>query len=232
MKRSKRYRELSSKLEKGKIYSLDEALQKLGEFKSVKFDETVEVTYALNVDPKQADQNVRGVITLPHGTGKSVRVLVFATGEKVQEARDAGADFVGAEDLVNKIEKESFLDFDVAIATPDVMRLIGRVAKILGPRKLMPSPKAGTVTMDIVNAVKEFKAGKIEYRVDKTGVIHTVIGKSSFTKDALRENFLVLNSSILGARPASVKGQYLKKAYISLTMSPSVGINTQELLKA
>ncbi|MGB9694430.1 MAG: 50S ribosomal protein L1 [Caldisericaceae bacterium] len=232
MKRSKRYRELSSKLEKGKVYSLDEALDKISELKSVKFDETVEATYALNVDPKQADQNVRGVITLPNGTGKSVRVLVFATGEKVQEAKDAGADFVGAEDLVNKIEKEGFIDFDVAIATPDVMRLIGRVAKILGPRKLMPSPKAGTVTMDIAAAVKEFKAGKIEFRVDKTGVIHTVIGKSSFTKEAIKENLLALNSSILSARPSSVKGQYLKKAYISLTMSPSVRLNTQELLKA
>jgi len=232
MKRSKRYRELSSKLEKGKIYSIDEALEKLEELKSVKFDETVEVTYALNVDPKQADQNVRGVITLPHGTGKSVRVLVFATGEKVQEAKDAGADFFGAEDLVNKIEKEGFLDFDVAIATPDIMRLIGRVAKILGPRKLMPSPKAGTVTMDIAGAVKEFKAGKIEFRVDKTGVIHTFVGKSSFSKEAIKENLLALNSSIISSRPASVKGQYLKKAYVSLTMSPSIRLNTQELLKA
>ncbi len=232
MKRSKRYVELTKKIEKGKIFSLDEALGKLQELKGVKFDETVEVTYALNVDPKQADQNVRGVITLPHGTGKSVKVLVFATGEKVQEARDAGADFVGAGDLVTKIEKEGFIDFDVAIATPDTMRIIGRIAKILGPRKLMPSPKAGTVTMDIANSVKEFKAGKIEYRVDKTGVIHTVVGKSSFSKDQLRENFLTLNSSIIKSRPASVKGQYLKKAYLSLTMSPSLRLNTQELLKA
>jgi large subunit ribosomal protein L1 len=231
MNRGKRYLELKKKVEE-KIYPIDEAMDKIMELHSAKFDESVEFTCILNVDPKQADQNVRGVITLPNGTGKKVRVLVFAGADKLQEARDAGADYVGGEDLVTKIEKEGFLDFDVAIATPDMMRVIGKIAKILGPRKLMPSPKAGTVTADIAAAVKEFKAGKIEYRVDKTGVIHTVIGKASFTKEQLKENLLVLSSAIVKARPASVKGQYLKKAFISLTMSPSLRLNTQELLKA
>lgn len=227
----KRYIALKEKVEP-KIYSIDEAIGKILEMKSAKFDETVEATFVLNVDPKQADQNVRGVITLPHGTGKSVRVLVFAGADKVQEARDAGADYVGGEDLVNKVEKEGFLDFDVAIATPDMMRVIGRIARILGPRKLMPSPKAGTVTDNIAVAVKEFKAGKIEYRVDKTGVIHTVVGKASFTKEQLKENFFALSSSIVKSRPASVKGQYIKKVFLSLTMSPSVRVNVQEILKA
>ncbi len=231
MKRSKRYLESLKKVDVAKIYGLDEGIEALLSLKSAKFDETVEATYVLNVDPRQADQNIRGVITLPHGTGKSVRVLVFASADKVQEARDAGADYVGGEDLVNKIEKEGFLDFDVAIATPDMMRVIGRIAKILGPRKLMPSPKSGTVTTEIEAAVKEFKAGKIEYRVDKTGVVHTVVGKSSFTKEQLRENLLALNTSIVKSRPASVKGQFVKKVYISLTMSPSVRLNVQELLK-
>jgi large subunit ribosomal protein L1 len=231
MKRGKRYLELEKKID-AKIYSIDEALDKVVELKSAKFDESVEFTCVLNVDPKQADQNVRGVITLPHGTGKKIRVLVFAGADKLQEAKDAGADYVGGEDLVTKIEKEGFLDFDVAIATPDIMRVIGRIAKILGPRKLMPSPKAGTVTADIASAVKEFKAGKIEYRVDKTGVIHTLIGKSSFNKAQLRENLVTLSGAIVKSRPSSVKGQYLKKAFISLTMSPSVRLNTQELLKA
>ncbi|MGB9591614.1 MAG: 50S ribosomal protein L1 [Candidatus Kryptoniota bacterium] len=232
VKRSKRYLESLKKVDIAKIYGIDEAIETVLSLKSTKFDETVEADYVLNVDPKQADQNIRGVITLPHGTGKSIRVLVFSSADKVQEARDAGADYVGGEDLVAKIEKEGFLDFDVAIATPDMMRVIGRIAKILGPRKLMPSPKSGTVTMDIADAVKEFKAGKIEYRVDKTGVVHTVIGKSSFSKEQLKENLVALNSSIVKSRPASVKGQFIKKVYLSLTMSPSVRVNVQELLKA
>jgi large subunit ribosomal protein L1 len=231
MKRGKRYLELKKKID-AKLYPIDEALGKILELKSAKFDESIEFTCILNVDPKQADQNVRGVITLPNGTGKKVRVLVFAGADKLQEARDAGADYVGGEDLVTKIEKEGFLDFDVAIATPDMMRIIGRIAKILGPRKLMPSPKAGTVTTDIASAVKEFKTGKIEYRVDKTGVIHTIIGKASFSKEQLKDNLLTLSIAIVKARPASVKGQYLKKAFISLTMSPSLRLNIQELLKA
>lgn len=232
MKRGKRYLELLKKIDRQKAYSIDEAIETVKNLKSAKFDETVEATYVLNVDPKQADQNVRGVITLPHGTGKSVRVLVFATADKAQEAKDAGADYVGGEDLIQKIEKEGFLDFDVAIATPDMMKSLGRIAKILGPRKLMPSPKSGTVTMDIYDTVKEFKAGKIEFRVDKTGVVHTVIGKSSFTLEQLKENLLALNSAIVKSRPASVRGQYVKKVYLSLTMSPAVKVNVNELLRA
>ncbi|MCD6427071.1 MAG: 50S ribosomal protein L1 [Caldisericaceae bacterium] len=231
MKRGKRYQELLKKIDRTKQYSLDEALELLPQLKSAKFDESVEATYVLNVNPKFADQNIRGVISLPHGTGKKVKVLVFAKGEKAQEAKEAGADYVGAEDLVDKIAKEGFLDFDVAIATPDMMRHVGKVARILGPRKLMPNPKAGTVTMDVGKAVKEFKAGKIEYRVDKTGVIHTVIGKISFKPEELKENLLALNEAIVKARPASVKGQYVKKVYLSLTMSPAVRLNVQELLK-
>ena len=231
MKRGKRYRELLKKIDRTKQYTLDEAIELLPQLKSAKFDESVEATYVLNVNPKFADQNIRGVITLPHGTGKEVKVLVFAKGEKAQEAKDAGADYVGAEDLVDKIAKEGFLDFDVAIATPDMMRHVGKVARILGPRKLMPNPKAGTVTMDIAKAVKDFKAGKIEYRVDKTGVIHTIVGKISFGKDKLKENILALNEAILKARPASVKGQFVKKVFLSLTMSPAVRLNVQDLLK-
>jgi large subunit ribosomal protein L1 len=231
VKRGKRYQELLKKIDRTKQYSLDEALELLPQLKSAKFDESVEATYVLNVNPKFADQNIRGVISLPHGTGKKVKVLVFAKGEKAQEAKEAGADYVGAEDLVDKIAKEGFLDFDVAIATPDMMRHVGKVARILGPRKLMPNPKAGTVTMDVGKAVKEFKAGKIEYRVDKTGVIHTVIGKISFKPEELKENLLALNEAIVKARPASVKGQYVKKVYLSLTMSPAVRLNVQELLK-
>ncbi len=231
MKRGKRYQELLKKIDRTKQYSLDEALELLPQLKSAKFDESVEATYVLNVNPKFADQNIRGVISLPHGTGKKVKVLVFAKGEKAQEAKEAGADYVGAEDLVDKIAKEGFLDFDVAIATPDMMRHVGKVARILGPRKLMPNPKAGTVTMDVGKAVKEFKAGKIEYRVDKTGVIHTVIGKISFKPEELKENLLALNEAIVKARPASVKGQYVKKVYLSLTMSPALRLNVQELLK-
>jgi len=231
VKRSKRYRELLKKIDKTKQYTLDEAIKLLPELKSAKFDESVEATYVLNVNPKFADQNIRGVISLPHGTGKTVKVLVFAKGEKAQEAKDAGADYVGAEELIDKIAKEGFLDFDVAIATPDMMRFVGKIARILGPRKLMPNPKAGTVTMDIAKAVKDFKAGKIEYRVDKTGVIHTIVGKVSFKPEDLKENILALTEAILKARPASVKGTYLKKMYLALTMSPAIRINVQDLTK-
>jgi len=171
------------------------------------------------------------VISLPHGTGKKVRVLVFAEGEDAQLAKDAGADIVGGGELIDKIAKENFLDFDIAIATRAMMRNVGKIARILGPRKLMPNPKAGTVTDDVAKAVKEFKAGKIEYRVDKTGVVHTIIGKASFTPEQVKENWLALNEAILKARPASVKGQYIKKVFISLTMSPSLRIDVQSLLK-
>ncbi|MEA3313462.1 MAG: 50S ribosomal protein L1 [Caldisericota bacterium] len=231
MKRGKRYKELIKLVEQEKAYTVDEAIAILPKLKSAKFDESIEAAYILNVDPKHADQNVRGVISLPNGTGKKVKVLVFAKGEDARAAENAGADIVGAEELIDKIVKENFLDFDITIATKDMMRDIGKVAKILGPRKLMPNPKAGTVTDDVAKAVKDFKAGKIEYRVDKTGVIHTIIGKISFTAEQIKENLLALNEAILKARPASVKGQYLKKAFISLTMSPSLRIDVQDLLK-
>ena len=231
MKRGKRYKELVKLVEQEKAYTVDETIAILPKLKSAKFDESIEAVYVLNVDPKHADQNVRGVISLPNGTGKKVKVLVFAKGDDARAAENAGADIVGAEELINKIAKENFLDFDVAIATKDMMRDIGKVAKILGPRKLMPNPKAGTVTDDVAKAVKDFKAGKIEYRVDKTGVIHTIIGKISFTMEQIKENLLTLNEAILKARPASVKGQYITKAFISLTMSPSLRIDVQDLLK-
>jgi len=231
MKRSKRYRELLKTVKKDKTYTVDEAIAILPKLKSVKFDESIEATYVLNVDPKYADQNVRGVISLPNGTGKKVRILVFAKGEDAQIAKDAGADVVGTDELVDKIAKENFLDFDVAIATKDMMRSIGKIARILGPRKLMPNPKAGTVTDDVARAVKDFKAGKIEYRVDKTGVLHTIIGKISFTSKQIKENLIALNEAILKARPSSIKGQYVKKAFLSLTMSPSLRIDVQSLLK-
>ncbi len=231
MKRSKRYKELLKVADKSKVYTVDEAIAMLPKLKSAKFDESVEAVYALNVNPKYADQNIRGVINLPHGTGKKVRVLVFAEGPDAQLAKDAGADIVGGRELVDKIAKENFLDFDVAIATRAMMRNVSKVARILGPRKLMPNPKAGTVTDDVVKAVKEFKAGKIEYRVDKTGVVHTIIGKASFAPEQIKENWIALNEAILKARPASVKGQYIKKVFISLTMSPSLRIDVQSLLK-
>ena len=231
MKRGKRYKELVKLVEQEKAYTVDETIAILPKLKSAKFDESIEAVYVLNVDPKHADQNVRGVISLPNGTGKKVKVLVFAKGDDARAAENAGADIVGAEELIDKIAKENFLDFDVAIATKDMMRDIGKIAKILGPRKLMPNPKAGTVTDDVAKAVKDFKAGKIEYRVDKTGVIHTIIGKISFTAEQIKENLLTLNEAILKARPASVKGQYITKAFISLTMSPSLRIDAQDLLK-
>ncbi|MCD6107582.1 MAG: 50S ribosomal protein L1 [Caldisericaceae bacterium] len=231
MKRGKRYKELIKLIEQEKAYTVDETIAILPKLKSAKFDESIEAVYVLNVDPKHADQNVRGVISLPNGTGKKVKVLVFAKGDDARAAENAGADIVGAEELIDKIAKENFLDFDVAIATKDMMRNIGKIAKILGPRKLMPNPKAGTVTDDVAKAVKDFKAGKIEYRVDKTGVIHTIIGKISFTAEQIKENLLTLNEAILKARPASVKGQYITKAFISLTMSPSLRIDAQDLLK-
>jgi len=231
MKRGKRYKELIKLIEQEKAYTVDETIAILPKLKSAKFDESIEAVYVLNVDPKHADQNVRGVISLPNGTGKKVKVLVFAKGDDARAAENAGADIVGAEGLIDKIAKENFLEYDVAIATKDMMRDIGKIAKILGPRKLMPNPKAGTVTDDVAKAVKDFKAGKIEYRVDKTGVIHTIIGKIYFTAEQIKENLLTLNEAILKARPASVKGQYITKAFISLTMSPSLRIDAQDLLK-
>ncbi len=220
-KQGKKYRAALEKVEPGRKYSLEEGLAKVKEIAFAKFDETIELTMWLGVDPRKADQLVRGTVVLPHGVGKTVRVLVIAQGEKVKEAEEAGADFVGGEDVVNQI-KGGWLDFDAVIATPDMMRLVGQLGKILGPRGLMPNPKTGTVTFDVANAVRETKAGKVEYRVDKTGVIHVGIGKVSFEQDKLRENAQMLLDAVVKAKPSTAKGKYVKKVNLAATMSPGV----------
>jgi large subunit ribosomal protein L1 len=223
-KHGKKYRAALEKIEEGRKYSLDEGLSKVREISEVtarKFDETVELTMWLGVDPRKADQLVRGTVVLPHGVGKTVRVLVIAQGEKVKEAEEAGADMTGGEDVVNRI-KGGWLDFDAVIATPDMMRLVGQLGKVLGPRGLMPNPKTGTVTFDVATAVRETKAGKVEYRVDKTGVIHVGIGKVSFPPDSLRENALTLLDAVVKAKPSTAKGKYVKKVNLASTMSPGV----------
>src|SRR3990172_5614403 len=220
-KHGKRYRAAAGKIEAGRKYNLEEGVVKLKEVAFAKFDETVELTVWLGVDPRKADQLVRGTIVLPHGLGKSKKVLVIAQGEKIREAQDAGADFVGGEDMVNKI-KEGWLDFEAVIATPDMMRLVGGLGKVLGPRGLMPNPKTGTVTFDVTTAVKETKAGKVEYRVDKTGVIHVPVGKISFYADKVRDNARALLEAVVKAKPATAKGKYVKKVNLAATMSPGV----------
>jgi large subunit ribosomal protein L1 len=220
-KQGKKYRAALEKIEPGRKYTLEEGLAKVKEIAFAKFDETVELTLWLGVDPRKADQLVRGTVVLPHGVGKTVRVLVIAQGEKVKEAEESGADFVGGEDMVNQI-KGGWLDFDAVIATPDMMRLVGQLGKILGPRGLMPNPKTGTVTFDVANAVRETKAGKVEYRVDKTGVIHVGVGKVSFEQDKLRENAQVLLDAVVKAKPSTAKGKYVKKVNLAATMSPGV----------
>src|ERR671916_3446513 len=220
----KKYRAALEKIEEGRKYTLDEGLAKVKEVSATsarKFDETVELTMWLGVDPRKADQLVRGTVVLPHGIGRSKRVLVIAAGDKQREAEEAGADFVGAEDVVDRI-KGGWLDFDAVIATPDMMRLVGALGKILGPRGLMPNPKTGTVTFDVRNAVRETKAGKVEYRVDKTGVIHVGIGKVSFEPDKLRENAQTLLDAVVRAKPSTAKGKYVKKVNLASTMSPGV----------
>jgi large subunit ribosomal protein L1 len=220
-KHGKKYRAATEKVEPGRKYNLDEGIAKVKEIAFAKFDETVELTMWLGVDPRKADQLVRGTIVLPHGLGKSKTVLVIAQGEKVKEAEEAGADMVGGEDIVNKI-KGGWTDFDAVIATPDMMRLVGGLGKVLGPRGLMPNPKTGTVTFDVTTAVKETKAGKVEYRVDKTGVIHVGVGKVSFEADKLRDNAKALLDAVVKAKPATAKGKYVKKVNLAATMSPGV----------
>ncbi len=210
-------------------YDLDAALDVLMGFKGAKFDETVELHARLGVDGRHADQQVRGAIVLPHGTGKSKKVLVIAKGEKVTEAQEAGADFVGAEDMTEKIQKENWFDFDVIVATPDMMGVIGRLGRVLGPKGLMPNPKSGTVTFDIAKAVQDIKAGKVEYRLDKQNIIHCPVGKSSFSKEQLAENIKALMEAIIKAKPASAKGTYLKSVTLSRTMTPGVRLNAAKL---
>jgi large subunit ribosomal protein L1 len=225
-KASKRYRAAAAKIDPAKRYAMDDALGVLLDAGgATKFDETVEVAVRLGVDPRQADQNVRGTVVLPHGTGKSVRVLVFAKGDKAKEAQDAGADVVGAEDVVKKIQDEQWLDFDTAIATPDMMGQVGRLGKLLGPRGLMPNPKVGTVTFDVSKAVREVKAGKVEYRVEKAGIVHVPIGKRSFGTEKLRDNAHALLASLLRAKPAAAKGNYLLTVAVSTTMGPAVHVD-------
>jgi large subunit ribosomal protein L1 len=221
----KKYREAAKKIDPEKRYSLEEALMMVVANKVAKFDETVEIAVRLNVDPRQADQNVRGSVVLPHGTGKVPRVLVLAKGDKEREAREAGADFVGGEDLIKRIQEENWLDFDRVIATPDIMGAVGRIGKILGPRGLMPNPRVGTVTFDVAKAVREVKAGKVDYRVDKAGVIHAPIGKVSFGEEKLVENAHALLNAIVRAKPSSAKGNYIKSVTVSSTMGPGVKID-------
>jgi len=231
-KPGKRYRQAREAIQPERLYSLPEAMALLKSGTATKFDESVDVAINLGVDPRHADQMVRGAIVLPHGIGKSARILVFAKGAKEKEARDAGADFVGAEDLAKKIQDENWLDFERVIATPDMMGVVGRLGKVLGPRGLMPNPKLGTVTMDVATAVREQKAGKVEYRVDKSGIIHAVIGKRSFDTEKLVENASALLGAVLRARPASAKGVYMKKISISTTMGPGIRIDPQSLPEA
>ncbi|MBQ9757004.1 MAG: 50S ribosomal protein L1 [Clostridia bacterium] len=229
MKKGKKYQDSVKLIEKGKLYDTAEALELVCQTAKAKFDETVEIHVKLGVDSRHADQQVRGAVVLPNGTGKDVKVLVFAREGKADEAKAAGADFVGAEDLVQKIQSENWFDFDVVVATPDMMGVVGRIGKVLGPKGLMPSPKAGTVTPDVTRAVADIKSGKIEYRLDKTNIIHCPLGKASFGKDKLVENFNALMGAIVKAKPAAAKGQYLKSVTVASTMGPGIKINSSKI---
>ena len=230
MFRGKKYKESAKKIDKNTLYDTADAMKLVVDTATAKFDETVELHVKLGVDSRHADQQVRGAIVLPHGTGKTQRVLVFAKAAKADEAKAAGADFVGEMDLVEKIQKENWFDFDVVVATPDMMGVVGRLGKVLGPKGLMPSPKAGTVTMDVTKAVNEIKAGKVEYRLDKTNIIHCPIGKVSFGPEKLSENFSALMGAIIKAKPAAAKGQYIKSCTVASTMGPGVKVNGAKLV--
>lgn len=230
MKRSKRYSAVAEKREKAQVYDIAEAVKKVKEMSSAKFDESVELHIRLGVDGRHADQQVRGAVVLPHGTGKSKRVLVFAKGPKAQEATDAGADFVGAEDMAEKIQKENWFEFDSVIAIPDMMGVVGRLGRVLGPKGLMPNPKAGTVTMDVAKAIEEVKAGKVEYRLDKANIIHVTVGKSSFEDAKLVDNINTIINAIAKAKPAAAKGQYFKSVTMASTMGPGVKLNVASFL--
>ncbi|MDR2940418.1 MAG: 50S ribosomal protein L1 [Clostridiales bacterium] len=230
MKRGKKYLEKAKLVDRAMLYETNDALELVIKTSVANFDETVEAHIRLGVDSRHADQQVRGAVILPHGTGKKIRVLVFAKGPKADEAEKAGADFVGAEELVSKIQNENWFDFDVVVATPDMMGVVGRLGRVLGPKGLMPNPKAGTVTMDVSKAIVDIKAGKIEYRLDKTNIIHVPLGKVSFGPEKLNDNFTSLMSAIIKAKPAAAKGQYLRSVTVVTTMGPSVKINTAKIV--
>ena len=227
MKHGKKYIDSVKTIETTKLYEVNEAINLVLDTANAKFDETVELHVRLGVDPKRADQQVRGVLVLPKGTGKNVKVLVLAKGEKADQAKEAGADFVGAEEMVQKIQSENWFDYDVIITTPDMMGLVGRIGKILGPKGLMPNPKSGTVTMDVAKAIKDTKAGKVEYRLDKNAIIHCAIGKKSFGAEKLQENYDALMEAIIKVKPAAAKGQYVKSVSLASTMGPGVKINAK-----
>jgi len=225
-KKGKRYSGALEKVDRQKFYDASEALTLVTDIAGAKFDETVEAHIKLGVDSRHADQQVRGAVVLPHGTGKTKKVLVFAKGEKAKEAQEAGADFVGAEELVQKIQGEGWFDFDIVVATPDMMGVVGRLGRVLGPKGLMPNPKSGTVTFDVTKAIDEIKAGKVEYRLDKTNIIHVPIGKVSFGGEKLKENYAALMDAIVKAKPSAAKGQYLRSVTVTSTMGPGVKVNT------
>ncbi|MEG0006322.1 MAG: 50S ribosomal protein L1 [Clostridium sp.] len=232
MKRGKNYQESAKLIDKHNLYSTTEAVELALQTSKAKFDETIELSVRLGVDPRHADQQVRGAVVLPHGTGKEVKVLVFAKGEKAKEAEAAGAEFVGAEDLLDKIQKENWFGFDIVVATPDMMGVVGRLGKVLGPKGLMPNPKSGTVTFDVAKAISEIKAGKVEYRVDKTAIVHVPLGKKSFGAEKITDNFKTLMEAVIKAKPSAAKGQYVKSVVISSTMGPGVKINPTKVLEA
>jgi len=232
MKRGKRYAESAKNIDRAVQYDTVEAVALVKKTASAKFDETVEAHIRTGCDGRHADQQIRGAVVLPHGTGRTVRVLVFAKGVKADEAQAAGADYVGAEELIPKIQKENWFEFDVVVATPDMMGVVGRLGRLLGPKGLMPNPKAGTVTMDVAKAIQEIKAGKIEYRLDKTNIVHVPVGKVSFTEEQLKENFEAVMNAIVKAKPAAVKGTYLKSVTLASTMGPGVKVNPVKLMNA
>lgn len=225
MKRGKKYIDVAKQIDREVLYSPEEAIELVKKSAVAKFDETIEMHIRLGVDGRHADQQVRGAVVLPHGTGKSVKVLAFAKGDKAAEAQAAGADYVGAEDLIPRIQNEGWLDFDVVVATPDMMGVVGRLGRVLGPKGLMPNPKAGTVTMDVTKAINDIKAGKVEYRLDKANIIHVSLGKASFTNEQLADNFHTLIDAIVKAKPSAAKGQYIRSAVMASTMGPGVKVN-------
>ena len=230
MKKGKKYLEAAKLVDKATLYDVDQAMELIKKTATAKFDETIEAHIRTGCDGRHADQQIRGAVVLPNGTGKTVRVLVFAKGVKLDEALAAGADYAGGEELIPKIQNDGWLDFDVVVATPDMMGVVGRLGKVLGPKGLMPNPKAGTVTMDVTKAIADIKAGKIEYRLDKTNIVHVPLGKASFTEEALAENFKALMDAIMKAKPSAVKGAYLKSITLTSTMGPGVKVNTSKFV--